>query len=274
MSVTSETFPSELQRHARTTACRWGFRAALLLGFLTSQLVGSRAHAAQMVDDFTSGAQNFQATNLGCGISSEYAGAGPLGGARDVGGRDGFSTSTPVGVKVTTSGGGTAEVYSTAGAPEELLMWGTRVGTYNLGFGCTVVPGYSGSQLNLNLALTDRLVIDVGQLALDGSGAGVDIVLATGSGNFSKHVILTSGVNNIVLSSFAGLTAPAAADIDGLSFEFFAKGAQGSGTILNAVSFVNGAVVPTLSQWGMILLAALLAITMVVYTGRQAPRTA
>ena len=169
-----------------------------------------------VIDNFTSGSGTWSA----CGNSTfeYYQSPSIAGGARELEMRDGGSCvfgPFPAQMAINAAQG-TAEWFgNNTYAPEQVFAYGTEIGTYGPFWSPSPNQG-KGVPLSLSLNLSDDIVVNMVEV----QNPFLSIRLRDGNGNtFSKNTNLAAGTNLVPLSSFQGLTAADAANINGISFE-------------------------------------------------------
>ncbi|WP_372768199.1 hypothetical protein [Pseudoalteromonas sp.] len=165
-----------------------------------------------LIDDFSSG--DIQLTACGHNVFNLNADPNILGGLRELNARDGHSCVLGGRARITVEQNTAAFFGRTA--CELTVQYGSAIGTVDTPWSPSPNKG-AGIALDLNLTLSNEILIDVVQLPADGGGIG--ITLNTSSGAFGYWYPLTSvGTAAIPLSNFTGLTETAASDIDGVIF--------------------------------------------------------
>ncbi len=177
---------------------------------------GTSASHDIVIDNFTSGNGTWSA----CGNSTfeYYQSPSIAGGARELEMRDAGSCvfgPFPAQMAINATQG-TAEWFgNNTYAPEQVFAYGTEIGTYGPSWSPSPNQG-KGVPLNLSLNLSDDIVVNMVEV----QSPFLSIRLRDGNGNtFSTGTSkLAAGANLIPLSSFQGLTAADAANINGISF--------------------------------------------------------
>ncbi|TAN20376.1 MAG: hypothetical protein EPN30_10345, partial [Actinomycetota bacterium] len=169
-----------------------------------------------VIDNFTSGSGAWSA----CGYSTfEYYQSSTIaGGARELEMRDGGSCyfgPYPAQMAINATQGTAQWFGNHAYSPEQVFAYGTEIGTYGTPWSPSPNKG-KGVPLNLALNLGDAITINMVEV----QNPFLAIRLRDGNGNtFTTSTSkLAAGTNVFPLSSFPGLTAAAAANIDGISF--------------------------------------------------------
>ena len=170
-----------------------------------------------VIDNFTSGSGLWSA----CGSSTfdYYQSPSIAGGARELEMRDGGSCifgPYPAQMSINATQG-TAEWFGNhTYSPEQVFAYGTEIGTYGPSWSPSPNKG-KGVPLNLSLSLSDEIVVNMVEV----QNPFLGIRLRDGNGNTYSSATsnLAAGDNFFPLSSFQGLTAADAANIDGISFE-------------------------------------------------------
>jgi hypothetical protein len=197
------------------------------------------ASGAEVIDSFNSGSVTLEA----CGnyLYSGHSDASILGGLREIQLRDAHSCSLGGRARVRVDAiAGTAESYG-ATAPDIRYVYGNLIASGWPGWGPRSTN--VGTPLNLSKNLADAIVVEVVKVPLSGPQV-MGITLRTGVGDFTTAIWANVGTNSVQLSSFSGLTAAAASDIDGILFStYFSSGnILGSGLVISEFSFLDGVI--------------------------------
>ena len=186
-----------------------------------------------VIDNFTSGSGTWSA----CGNSTfdYYQSPSIIGGARELEMRDGGSCifgPFPAQMSINATQGTASWFGNHTYAPEQVFAYGTEIGTYGPSWSPSPNQG-KGVPLNLSLSLSDDIVVNM----VGVQNPYLAIRLRDGNGTtFSWSTSnLAVGTNLFPLSSFQGLTAADAANIDGISFEGSANTASGDVASLFAI---------------------------------------
>ena len=190
--------------------------ALLMAGSLQAvpAFAGTASPGDTVIDNFTAGSGSWSA----CGNSTFEYFQDPsiIGGARELAVRDGGSCHFgpyPARMAIDATQG-TAQWYGNRTySPEQYFSYGTEIGTHDVEWSPS--PNKSkATSLNLHLSLSDVLVIQMVQV----SNPFLGIRLRDGNGStYVQGFTLTVGSNLFPLSSFPGLSAAAASNIDGIS---------------------------------------------------------
>ena len=198
-------------------------------GVLAFGAAPTRADAPSLViDDFDSGTVSLEA--CGSDVYNLHSDASILGGKREIVVRDAWSCVFGGKARARVDAGASiAELYG-AGAVEQTIAYGSAIGIVSHPWSPSPNVG-AGTALNLALTPDTEIVVDMVQVHTPFVG----IHLLTGSGSFAQWFPITIGTNSIALSSFVGMTATAAADVDGIRFfDAVASGnTPGSGNIFD-----------------------------------------
>ncbi len=201
---------------ARALAATALAAGALLAVGAGSALAGSAGPHDIVIDAFTAGSGSWST----CGNSKfvYYQHPSIIGGARELAMRDGgschfgpFPAQMAIDATQGTASWGGPNTYS----PEQHFSYGTEIGTQANVPWSPNPNGGKGTPLHLALSLSDEIVIQMVQV----NNPFLSIELRDGTGaTYQTSLSLTAGTNLVPLSSFPGLTAAAAAEIDGISF--------------------------------------------------------
>lgn len=191
---------------------------ALLVGvtFQTTPAFGGAASPGDIViDGFTAGGGSWSA----CGNSTFVYTQDPsiIGGARELEMRDGgscFFGPYPAQMAIDATQGTAKWFGNNTYSPEQVFSYGTAIGTHDYPWSPSPNKG-KGTPLNLRLSLSDDILIQMQEVTSPSFG----VELLDGHGNvYGAGVHLVVGANLVPLSSFPGLSAAAAEDINGISF--------------------------------------------------------
>jgi len=208
-------------------------RTALASFFALFQLGIAKA---EVIDSFSSGSVTLEA----CGyyLYSGHSNASILGGLREIQLRDAHSCSLGGKARVRVdASAGTAESYGST-APDIRYAYGSLIATGWPGWGPRSTN--VGTPLNLSKNLADAIVVEVVKTPVFGP-VHLAITLKTGMGDFVTLIWANVGSNTVQLSSFPGLTAAAASDIDGIMFATYVNtgNVPGSGIVFSEFSFLD-----------------------------------
>ena len=189
---------------------------ALVVGLVAFAAPASASAPKTVIDSFTYGGGAWQTCGNSYFVFQQDASI--LGGARELALRDGGSCHFgpfPAQMSIdTTHGTATWGGPSTYG-PEQHFSYGTEIGTQANVPWSPNPNGGKGTPLHLALTLSDQIEIDMQQV----NNPYMAIRLRDGNNQtYSVGITLAVGANLVSLSSFPGLTAAAAGDIDGISF--------------------------------------------------------
>lgn len=226
---------------ARRSKRSRGIGAVLALLVVSSLQVapafaGSASPGDTVIDNFTAGSGSW----LACGnyTFNYFQDPSIIGGARELALRDGGSCHygpnyARMAVNATQ---GTASWYgSNTYAAEQHFSYGTEIGTYTAPWSPSPNIG-KGTPLNLALNLSDQIVIQMVSVDSNINYDGLQIRLRDANTNtYTDNIALNAGTNLVPLSSFSGLTAAAAAHIDGISFSGGDKYSPGNVVSLFAI---------------------------------------
>ena len=194
-----------------------GVLALLLAGSLqvAPAFAGTASPGDTVIDNFTAGSGSWSA----CGSSTfvYFQNSAIMGGARELAMRDGGSCShgRPPARMAIDAAQGTATWFGfNTYSPEQVFAYGTEIGTHD--YSWSLSPNKSkAAPLNLHLSLGDNILIQMVHV----SNPFLGIRLRDGNGNtYAQNLTLVVGPNLVPLSAFSGLTAEAAANINGISF--------------------------------------------------------
>ncbi len=215
------------------------FAAGLTMALALSVLWTVPAYAGSpslhdiVIDNFTSGSGTWSA----CGNSTfdYYQSPSIIGGARELEMRDAGSCyfgPFPAQMSINAAQGTASWFGNNTYAPEQVFAYGTEIGTYGPSWSPSPNQG-KGVPLNLSLNLSDDIVVNM----VGVNNPYLAIRLRDGNGStFSVGTAhLAVGTNLFPLSSFQGLTAADAGNIDGISFEGSANTASGDVASLFAI---------------------------------------
>jgi len=172
----------------------------------------SHVAAGLVIDDFSFGGGSWDACGYDRFVFHEDASI--VGGARELRMRDGHSCVLGGRVRMRLDvTAGTLEWYG-ASASEHSIQYGTEIGTVDHPWSPSPNK-LKGTPLDLSLTLDDEIRVEMVQV----QNPFLQIRVRAGTGaTYSHNFTLTVGTNLFPLSSFPGLTAAAAADIDGITF--------------------------------------------------------
>lgn len=180
-----------------------------------SALAGPAGPHDIVIDTFAAGGGSWSA----CGYSTfaYYQDPSIIGGARELAMRDGGSCifgAFPAQMMVDTAHGTAAWFGNHTYSPEQYFSYGTEIGSHDASWSPSPNKG-KGVALHLSLSMSDEIVVQM----VNVQNPFLGIWLRDSNGNrYVTTTSLTAGTNLIPLTSFGGLTAGAAAHIDGISF--------------------------------------------------------
>ena len=197
-----------------TARMRYSMLASTIATALLALGAGS-ANAQTVIDTFSGPSVDIAA----CGNDSFVfqQDASFLGGAREAQARDGHSCVFGGRSRVTIIPATKTAAFYGRSACEQSLMYGTEIGTIDHSWSRSPNKN-KGSPLNLSLTLASKIMISVNGLPPSSSGFfGFRLRDGNGATYTSSISFNATGTYELALSSFPGLTAAAAADIDGIS---------------------------------------------------------
>ena len=198
------------------------------------------------IDSFSTGFSTVSFGNLATNTLTFRGTAGPA----DVGTITGASTSSVIGGEMQAyifnnsafhqsdmqinPIAGTLSLYGPSGFPNnQLLQFGTAIGPANFSGGVLHNP----PSLNLNLATTDSLEVDIQQVSANSSHT-FNVTFDTSYGNVNGSGIFFAAGNYAFTLGSLGLTGLQAANINGFSINFSEAGSSAAnGTILSNLQF-------------------------------------
>ncbi|MHB8469678.1 MAG: hypothetical protein ACYDCH_07985 [Gaiellaceae bacterium] len=204
------------QTRLRGSVARTLVLAVLVVGAVVASAAPAVASGPIIIDNFTAGSGSWQT----CGSSYfvYYQDPSIIGGARELALRDGGSChfgSFPAQMSIDATHGTASWGGPNTYSPEQHFSYGTEIGTQANVSWSPNPNGGKGTPLHLSLSLSDEILIQM--VAVNNPYLSIELRDGNGA-TYSATISLTVGTNLVPLSSFPGLTAAAASDIDGISF--------------------------------------------------------
>lgn len=199
-------------------------------------LAGTASPGDTVIDNFSAGTGSWSA----CGnyTFNYFQDPSIIGGARELALRDGGSCHFgpyPARMAVNALQGIASWYGSNTYSAEQHFSYGTEIGTYTVSWSPSPNIG-KGTPLNLDLNLNDQIVVQMVSVDSNVNYDNLQIRLRDANGNaYTDNIVLNAGTNLVALSSFSGLTAAAAAHIDGISFNGSEKYSPGDIVSLFAI---------------------------------------
>lgn len=214
------------------------FLALLMVGSLqvVPAFAGTASSGDTVIDNFSAGSGSWSA----CGnyTFDYFQSPSIIGGARELSMRDGGSCyfgPYPAQMSVNATQGTAAWYGNHTYSPEQHFAYGTEIGTFTAPWSPSPNIG-KGTPLNLDLNMNDQIVIQMVTVDPNPNLDNLTIRLRDANSNtYSDGILLTAGTNLVPLSSFPGLTAAAAAHIDGISFSGVENSSPGDVVSLFAI---------------------------------------
>jgi hypothetical protein len=195
--------------------------------------------AVLIIDSFTTGVEGINTQGVGVyPVFSNFTGSGPVGNAREMRVRDGWSGTLGCCTNLDIDASAVLKASVGRAAPEQSIHYGTSIGGRG-GWGANIGPDGPGTpvELNLELAMDDHFEVDV---ISNPHSISIEIVLLTGSSDQLSWISnpLSIGTTRVVLSDFLNASELNLDDVDGLIVRFNSIPDMTEGIIIDELRFI------------------------------------